>query len=264
MAQERATIAFAEDTKRMRICLSLLGDDGKRKPIWVSFTSANYAGKPRERIARFEGRGQDAAAIKEDQIAWDTRIKELQDTNLRGLSKSAYEVWKCHFGPIIVDPSSEKHNRKRRERAQGKRGTSKKPRMTSDSPVLSTEAIDTTNLTDEQIVKMFYSYEQNVEANNLHRMSKLLQDKYGSSTAIPVTTLAQMRTDAKTYAIETPELIWGDPQFLAWKDRDIKKEEESSDDKVRVIKPGIAYAELEIKIKKTKELVEAYLKRWGI
>jgi hypothetical protein len=187
-----------------------------------------------------------------------TRIKELQDAEPSSLSKSAYEVWKSRFGPAIIDSVSEEHNKRRRERAQGKRGSSKKQRVTSESPVLTTEAVDTTELTDEQLVKIFYSYEQDVETDGLHRMSKLLQAKFGSSTAIPVTTLTRMRKDAKTYAIETPELIWGDPQFLAWKDRGIKKEEESTDDKVRVIKPGMAYAEFRIKMRRMWELVETY------
>jgi hypothetical protein len=262
MAHERATITFADDTKRLRIGLSVLDGDGKRKPIWVSFTAANYDGTSRERIASFEGPGQDAATSKRDQFAWDTRIKELQDAEPSNLSKSAYEVWKYRFGPVTIDPVSQKHNKKRRQTAQDECGSSKKQRMASESPVLTTEAVDTTELKDEQLEELFYSYEQDVEVEGLRRVSKLLQAQFGSSTPIPVTTLARMRKDAKAYAMETPELIWGDHEFLAWKDRAIQKEEESTADKVQPIKSGVAYAEFRIKMRETMELVEAYRKKW--
>jgi hypothetical protein len=263
MAQQRAAIAFADDTKRVRIALSVLGDDGKRKPIWVSYNAANYQGTPRERIARFEGRGLDATTIKEDQVAWDTRIKELQDAEPGKLSKAAYELWKSHFGPAIVDPVSERNNSKRRLKAQEKSGSSKKPRMTSESPLPTTEVIDTTDLTDDQLVKTFYSYEQDVGADGLHRMSKLLRVRFGSATAIPASTLARMRKDAITY-VETPQLIWTDPQFLAWKSSAIKKEKETVDFEVQAQESGIAHAELRTKINKTWELFNAYRARWSV
>jgi hypothetical protein len=262
MAQERATISYADDTKRLRIGYSVLGNDGIRKEIWASFTAANYGGKVRERIARFEGPGQDAPTIKEDQVAWDTRVEELQNADPGKLSKSIYNVWKAHFGPATVDPATEKSNKRRRERAHGKHGSSKKPRMTTESPVPTTEHIDVTTLNDEQVVEMFYKYEQDMGTDGLDRMSKLLKAQFSSSTAPPVTMLDRMRNEAKEYAAETPGLIWGDAEFVAWKNGTVKTEE-ANEDEAQAVQPGIAYAELQVKIRKTLQLVEEYRRRWA-
>jgi hypothetical protein len=247
----------------MRVGHSNLDGNGKRSEIWVFFSVANYSTGSRTRTTRYDGPGEGAATVKETALAWDTRIKELDDADLDNFSKDAYRVWSSYFGPATIDLWAERQNRKRRARYQDKRGA-KKQRTLSNSPAPRTETIDTTaELSDEQLAVHFYKYDSPFSTTGYTRIAELVRSKFELSVSPPVEMLLNLRQKAKKYAPEPPTLIWEDMQYQAWLRSALKQKKGEKKDEDRSHTPGVAYAAFAANLQKTFDLFECYRARWA-
>jgi hypothetical protein len=246
----------------MRIGYSHLDLDGNRTEIWVSFNLANYPDGLRERIARHDGPEEGARTVKDTALAWDTRIEELNSSELGTLSKDAYKVWSSHFGPATINPQTERQNKKRRERDHTKRGT-KRQRTSTNSPIPTIETTHpTSDLNDEQLAMLFYKFDSPFSTTGYTRIAEILKSVKGLSVAPPVEVLLSIRQKAEKYAPEPPTLIWGDMEYQAWLKDAHKQEKHEDKDQPLPNMPGVANTTLNPTVPNF-DLLERFRARWA-
>jgi hypothetical protein len=199
----------------MRIGHSVPRANNTRTDFWVTFIAANYG--EAALINRFDGPEQDANVLTKAKLAYETRIKELGSSKMEDLRKDAYALWEAHFGTIAMDPTVDKTNNKRRQSTLAEQSEPKRQKTSSSGPVITTEATeDVEQMSDEKLLSSFYAFDKDFTDYGYHRIAFYIQRKFKLGASPPIRMLARIRNKAKSYAMDIPELIWGDVEYQKW------------------------------------------------
>jgi hypothetical protein len=262
---QRATIAYAEEEKRMRIGYDFIAN-GQRGEHWVSFIPTEYNGELDKRCTHFKGALISDPRSTQQLLSWDTRILELETAKLGDVSNAAYDLWKEHYGPVRLDPTKAKQNQKRRSRAQtssGKGSAKRQRTTTSSSPMTSVETKDMTDgLADDQVLALFGAFDDPFSLKGYRRIIEMYQACHRLLAPPPLEMFQNLRDRAKTWAKHNPADVWTDRELVAWTNTAPRIPEEAPRALPYTENIGEAYTTVHTRVNATLDKLAEYRRRW--
>jgi hypothetical protein len=175
----------------MKIASTYRKSDGTRDPVWINFYVALCA-KPMLESSLHDGPGTEAKLLDRLDIAFDTRVAELESSVPSTIINDAHQLWRANFGealPKCVDTGPSRKRKQQSEEELTGTGSTKQRQLTTTTPLQSATSL---------------SPEQNCEGSNVNEHlegletlvmacrtfgsprwdQKNKQDKSGSSAAV--------------------------------------------------------------------------------
>jgi hypothetical protein len=252
-----------------------------RNEHWIRYDPAEYAYGMTVRCSHFAGPKDTDGRAKASNMAWDTRIPELENADRDKWYKvgkeattcAGYDLWRAKFGAAKHDSKTARNLERRRNKEQAKRiikedgdvpgegakHTSNKRRKLNVIPSEEfTDAVSPTSaylerqpdpsdaLTNDELKATFLTFTEPLSDVAYRRVGAMLQRSQSLAAPVPWDLLRDMRNRAPSWTRDQPRNIFSDPEYLDY----IKKAElrRHSPSPVAVGKPGEAFAELQGKV----------------
>jgi hypothetical protein len=120
----------------MKVALTYRKSDSTRDAVWIYFYVA-LSKKPMLESSLHDGPGTEAKLLDRLDIAFDTRIAELESSVPSTIINDAHQLWKANFGEALPKCLDTESSRKRRQESEEEPTGTNSKRQRQATPVQS-------------------------------------------------------------------------------------------------------------------------------